>query len=113
LLAGEALGLPWVSVAVTPLALMSRDLPPPGTGLDPGAGRAGRLRDAALRRVATAGFRWMVDPRMNRLRATVGLGPASISGLDSLYSRHLVLAQGVSGLEYPRSDLPSHVHYVG
>jgi UDP:flavonoid glycosyltransferase YjiC (YdhE family) len=113
LLAGEVLGTPWVSVAVTPLALMSRDLPPPGTGLDPGAGRAGRLRDTALRRVATAGFRWMIDPRMNRLRATVGLGPASISGLDSLYSRHLVLAQGVSGLEYPRSDLPSHVHYVG
>src|SRR3954453_20507779 len=34
LLAAEVLGTPWVSVAVTPLALMSRDLPPPGTGLD-------------------------------------------------------------------------------
>jgi UDP:flavonoid glycosyltransferase YjiC (YdhE family) len=113
LLAGEALGLLWVSVAVTPLALMSRDQPPPGTGLDPGAGRAGRLRDAALRRVATVGYRWVIDPRMNRLRATVGLGPASIRGLDSLYSPHLVLAQGVPGLEYPRSDLPSHVHFVG
>jgi UDP:flavonoid glycosyltransferase YjiC (YdhE family) len=113
LLAGEVLGTPWVSVAVTPLALMSRDLPPPGTGLDPGAGRAGRLRDTALRRVATAGFRWMIDPRMNRLRATVGLGPASISGLDSLYSQQLVLAQGVPGLEYPRSDLPPQVHFVG
>jgi UDP:flavonoid glycosyltransferase YjiC (YdhE family) len=113
LLAGEVLGTPWVSVAVTPLALMSRDQPPPGTGLDPGTGRAGRLRDAALRRVATVGFRLMIDPRMNRLRATVGLGPASISGLDSLYSRYLVLAQGVPGLEYPRGDLPSHVHYVG
>jgi UDP:flavonoid glycosyltransferase YjiC (YdhE family) len=113
LLAGEVLGTPWVSVAVTPLALMSRDQPPPGTGLDPGTGRAGRLRDAALRRLATVGFRLMIDPRMNRLRATVGLGPASISGLDSLYSRYLVLAQGVPGLEYPRGDLPSHVHYVG
>jgi UDP:flavonoid glycosyltransferase YjiC (YdhE family) len=113
LLAGEALGLPWVSVAVTPLALMSRDQPPPGTGLHPGAGRAGRLRDAALRGLATLGYRWLIDPRMNRLRATVGLGPASISGLDSLYSPHLVLAQGVPGLEYPRSDLPAHVHYLG
>ncbi len=63
LLAGEALGLPWVSVAVTPLALMSRDQPPPGTGLDPGTGRAGRLRDAALRRLATVGYRWIIDPR--------------------------------------------------
>jgi UDP:flavonoid glycosyltransferase YjiC (YdhE family) len=113
LLAGEVLGTPWASVAVTPLALMSRDLPPPGSGLDPGAGRAGRLRDAALRRVAMVGFRWLIDPRTNRLRATVGLGPASIGGLDSLYSPHLVLAQGVPGLEYPRTDLPSHVHYVG
>jgi UDP:flavonoid glycosyltransferase YjiC (YdhE family) len=113
LLAGERLGMPWVSVAVTPLALMSEDLPPPGTGLQPAVGRAGRLRDAILRRIATVGFRRLIDPRMNRLRAAVGLGPASISGLDGLYSPYLVLAQGVPGLEYPRSDLPPHVHYVG
>ncbi len=112
-LAGEVLGTPWVSVAVTPLGLSSRDLPPPGTRLLPATGRLGRVRDAALRRVAAVTYRRMVDPALNRMRTAAGLGPARVGGLDSLYSPHLVLAQGVPGLEYPRDDLPSHVHFVG
>ena len=112
--AGQKLGIPWATVAVTPLSLGSKDLPPVGMPWTPATGPAGRLRDAVLRGVTSVVYRGMVDPKLNQLRATVGLGPVAPGRLfDGLYSPHLVLAQGVPGLEYPRTDLPAHVHFVG
>ncbi|MFB9903196.1 glycosyltransferase [Allokutzneria oryzae] len=113
-LAGEVLGMPWASVAVTPLSLTSRDLPPAGMPVLPATGPVGRARDAVLRGLAKAAYRRFADPMHNRMRSAMGLGPAPAgSGLDSLYSPHLVLAQGVPGLEYHRGDLPSHFRFVG
>lgn len=113
-LAGEVLGLPWASVAVTPLSVSSRHLPPPGTPFFPATGPLGRLRDAALRRVARVAYRRLVDPQIDRVRAAVGLGPGRAgAALDNFLSPHLVLAQGVPGLEYPRPDLSPQVRFVG
>lgn len=112
--AAQASGVPWATVAVTPLALTSRDLPPVGVPAPPGAGRLRRGRDAAVRGLARAGWRRFLDPMINDIRASVGLGPAEPGRMfDSLHSPHLVLAQGVPGLDYPRGDLPPHVHFVG
>jgi UDP:flavonoid glycosyltransferase YjiC (YdhE family) len=111
-LAGETLGLPWASVTVTPLPLESRDLPPPGFPAMPATGALGRTRDRVLRAMVHAMAGRIVDPMLNRMRASAGLAATS-GGMDSLLSPHLVLAQGVPGLEYPRSDLPSYVHFVG
>ncbi|MCP3803263.1 glycosyltransferase [Allokutzneria sp. A3M-2-11 16] len=113
-LAGELLGIPWATVAVTPLSYSSGDLPPPGMPLSPARGAAGRVRDAVLRPVARAAYRRLADPMINRMRAAVGLGPTLVGGgLEGFYSPHLVVAQGVPGLDYTRSDLPPHVHFVG
>lgn len=116
-LAGESLNRPWATVSTTLLGLASRSLPPPGfppgLRLRPATGPLGQLRDTVLRRLADATYRKMVNPHVDRIRATVDLPPTTISGLDSLLSPHLVLAQGVMGFDYPRSDLPAHVHYVG
>jgi UDP:flavonoid glycosyltransferase YjiC (YdhE family) len=112
--AGQALGIPWVTVAVTPLSMTSRHLPPLGVPWAPPTGPAGRARDAVLRGLFGVVYRRMLDPRLNALRATVGLGPVEPGGLfDSIYSTDLILAQGVPGIEYPRPDLPAHVHFVG
>ena len=113
-LAAEVLGVRWATVAVTPLSLTSRDLPPVGTPFRPATGALGRARDAVLRAVAGLAYRGLVDPMLNRMRAGVGLGRARPGQLmDSLYSPYLVVAQGVPGLEYPRADLPAHVHFAG
>lgn len=113
-IAGQKLGIPWATAAVTPLSLTSRDLPPVGAPWAPGAGPAGRLRDAVARRLFSTIYRRITDPKLNRLRASVGLGPLAPGRLfDGIYSTDLVLAQGVPGLEYPRTDLPAAVHYVG
>jgi UDP:flavonoid glycosyltransferase YjiC (YdhE family) len=101
-------------VAVSPLTLTSRELPPPNMPWRPATGPAGRLRDAALRGVVGLATRTMLDPQMNRLRAEFGLRPAPPGRLfDSTYSTDLVLAQGEPGLEFSRTDLPSSVRFVG
>jgi UDP:flavonoid glycosyltransferase YjiC (YdhE family) len=112
-LAAEKLRLPLATVAVIPLALTSRHLPPPGMRLRPVRTASGRARDAALRAVAGAGVRRLLDPIITDVRSQVGLDRAAVSGLDGLFSTQLVLAQGVPGFDYPRRDLPPHVHYVG
>ncbi|HEY7272189.1 MAG TPA: glycosyltransferase [Actinoplanes sp.] len=112
--AGEALGIPWVTVSVSPLTMTSRDLPPVFLPLAAAGGRWGRTRNAALRPIGGLVYRRMVDPMVNQLRSTAGLRPAPPGRLfDGLYSPHLVLAQGVPGLDYPRGDLPPYVYYVG
>jgi UDP:flavonoid glycosyltransferase YjiC (YdhE family) len=102
-------------VAVTPLSLLSNDTPPIGSPFRPASGPVSRGRDAALRSLMAVVQRRMIDPRLDQIRASAGLGPVAVRGrlFDSLYSPYLVLAQGVPGLEYPRGDLPAQVHYVG
>jgi UDP:flavonoid glycosyltransferase YjiC (YdhE family) len=112
-LAAEKLGVPSATVAVIPLLLASRNLPPQGMRLRPARTAGGRARDTALRAVAAAGIRRLLDPIINDVRRQVGLGPAPVSGFDGFFSSRLVLAQGVPGLDYPRRDLPASVHYVG
>jgi MGT family glycosyltransferase len=111
-IAGEALAVPWITVAVTPLNISSRDLPPLGP---PPASAVGRAGAAVMRGVASAASRLIIDPMLNKVRASAGLGPAPAGRvLDELYSPLLVIAQGAPGaLEYPRSDLPAHVRFVG
>nr|WP_246324859.1 glycosyltransferase [Petropleomorpha daqingensis] len=112
-LAGEASGTPWASVAVTPLALPSRDLPPFGLGLLPGRGPLGRARDAALRRITALVLGRKLDAVAAEVRASVDLPATRVPALEAFYSPYLVLTHGVPELEYPRSDLPPQVHFVG
>lgn len=113
-IAGQALDIPWATVTVTPLSLTSRYLPPLGVPWLPATTAPGRLRDAAFRGLTSAIYRLVSDPKLNRFRADVGLGPVAPGRLfDGIYSTHLIVAQGVPGLEYPRPDLPGHVHFVG
>ncbi|NHC13504.1 glycosyltransferase [Motilibacter deserti] len=111
-LVSERLGTPWATVSVVPLALPSRDLPPPGLPLAPGRGRLGRARDAALRgavRVASGRLR----RALRQTRAAAGLDPAAVRLDDQWFSPFLVMALGIPGLEPERTDLPAHVHFVG
>ena len=111
-LAAEMTGAPVASVALVPLSMPSRDLPPPGMALLPMAGRAGRVRDALLRRVTGAAL-GRLDRVLVEVRASLGLPPSSVGTLAAFYSSQLVIAHGVPELEYPRSDLAPQVHFVG
>jgi UDP:flavonoid glycosyltransferase YjiC (YdhE family) len=111
-LASELSGTPVASVAITPLVLPSRDLPPQGMALRPMRGPVGRTRDAVLRTV-TGALLARLDRVLGEVRGSLGLASSAVGALDAFYSSQLVIAHGVPELEYPRSDLPPQVHFVG
>ena len=111
-LASERTRTPWVTVSIVPLAIPSRDLPPPMFGLAPPTGALGRLRDRALRAVASAGARG-IQRAYAEERERAGLPPNGRSFDDAWYSPDLVCASGVAELEFARSDLATHVVFVG
>nr|WP_241429390.1 glycosyltransferase [Agrococcus sp. ARC_14] len=110
-LAAELLGLPWATVALVPLTMRSKDLPPPGLALQPGTGLVGRLRDRLLRAMLPLQAD-RTERAYRAVRAQVGLGPGRPFG-DAIYSPQLVIATGSALLEFPRSDLPEAVEFVG
>jgi UDP:flavonoid glycosyltransferase YjiC (YdhE family) len=112
-LVAERTGTPWATVAITPLGMPSRDLPPIGLALLPGRGPLGRARDAALRRGIQLGLGRRLDRVTVEVRRSLDLPPAPASMMAAFYSPQLVLASGVPELDYPRTDLPAQVHFVG
>ena len=110
-LTAELINRPWVSVSTVPLALPSDDLPPSGLALQPGSSIVGRLRDRALRAaMPTAGAR--IERAFQSLRGELDLGPG-LPFAEAIHSPQLTLATGSPSLEYPRSDLPETVRFVG
>src|ERR1700755_652202 len=56
-LAAELLGIPWIELNPHPLYLPSKGLPPVGSGLAPGTGVKGRLRDVVMRALTARSWR--------------------------------------------------------
>ncbi|MEE9243084.1 MAG: glycosyl transferase, partial [Mycobacterium sp.] len=56
-LAAELLGLPWIELNAHPLYRPSKGLPPVGSGLAPGAGMGGWLRDSVMRSLSARSWR--------------------------------------------------------
>lgn len=104
-LAAELAGVPWVELVPHLLHVPSAALPPPGTGLAPGRGVAGRSRDAALRR-----FHARALSAGDRQRAAVRAG-LGLPAADPGPARRMVAT--LPGLEYPRPDWPVGTAIVG
>lgn len=104
-MAAELLGVPWIELNPHPLYLPSKGLPPIGSGLVPGTGLRGRLRDATMRaltaRSVGAGLRQRAV-----VRAEIGL-PARDPGP----LRRLIAT--LPALEVPRPDWPAEAVVVG
>ncbi|HME48001.1 glycosyltransferase [Mycobacterium sp.] len=104
-LAAELLSLPWVELNPHPLYLPSKGLPPVGSGLAPGVGVRGRLRDALMRTLTARSLR---AGQRQRAEARVGIGlPAA--GVDPL--RRLIAT--LPALEVARPDWPPEAVVVG
>ena len=104
-LAAELLGVPWVELSPHPLYRPSAGLPPVGSGLAPGTGLRGRLRDTVLRAMSARSVRDGVRQR-TAARAEMGL-PARDPGP----LRRLIAT--LPALEVPRPDWPTEAVVVG
>jgi UDP:flavonoid glycosyltransferase YjiC (YdhE family) len=104
-LAADLMGLPWIELSPHPLYRPSKGLPPVGSGLAPGVGLRGRLRDAVMRALTARSWRTGLRQR-SAARVKIGL-PA----VDPGPLRRLIAT--LPALEVPRPDWPSEAIVVG
>jgi UDP:flavonoid glycosyltransferase YjiC (YdhE family) len=104
-MAAELIGVPWVELNPHPLYRPSKGLPPIGSGLAPGIGLRGRLRDLVMRALTERS--WQAGLRQ-RAEARVGIG---LSADDPGPARRLIAT--LPALEVPRPDWPAEAVIVG
>jgi MGT family glycosyltransferase len=109
----QKLGIRWAVYGMTVMTTASRDTAPFGLALAPSTTRLGRLRNRFLY--------WLVERVIFReahqyndqLRRDVGLPPLRRSIFDFAKDADLYLQSGAPSFEYPRTDLPANVHFIG
>lgn len=109
----QKFGIPWALYGMSVLTMSSRDTAPFGLAMRPNATPLGRLRNKALT--------WLVDRVIFReannysakLRRELGLPQLERSVFDFGKDADLYLQAGVPSFDYPRTDLPESVHYIG
>ncbi len=104
-MAAELLGIPWIELNPHPLYRPSKGLPPIGSGLAPGTGIRGRLRDATMRTLTARSLR-AGNRQREQARVEIGL-PA----IDPGPLRMLIAT--LPALEVPRPDWPAEAVLVG
>lgn len=104
-------GPPFAVYSVTCLGLKSRDTAPFGLGLMPSYSTLGRLRNRLLYLLASDVIFRNVSKALTQQRVTLGLPPSKFEG--PFPSPYLYLEPTVPSFEYPRTDMPPQVHFIG
>ena len=112
-LASELGGPPVATFGISVVGFPSRDLPPFGFGLPPYRGALSRLRGRVLDGLARSVVFRPMTREVNRIRTEVGLPRTAQSMFEYPLASSLYLQLSTPGFEYPRSDLPEIVRYVG
>jgi len=107
----EAGGPPNAVFSITVLGMESRDVAPFGFGLAPSATPLGRLRNRALHALFRDLICGPARAELRRQRASVGVAPEPFGMFAE--SPFLTIQPSVPALEYPRSDLPDTLHFIG
>ncbi|HEY0156214.1 MAG TPA: glycosyltransferase [Thermoanaerobaculia bacterium] len=107
------LGVAWAVYGITVIGMSSRDTAPFGLALPPSSTPFGRIRNRFLN--------WVVDRVIFReanryneqLRRELGLPPLGVGLFDFATKADLYLQASAPSFDYPRTDLPANVHYIG
>lgn len=107
-------GPPSVLISFVPLAIPSRDTAPYGLGLLPGTNWLSSIRNQILNFIAHRILLRDVTQHANNIRNHFGLPPLDKPFLRAMFEiPEMVISLTTQSFEYPRSDLPNNVHFVG
>lgn len=109
----ERLGTPWAVYGINPLSIPSRDTAPFGLSMMPASTPLGRMRNRALY--------WLVDnvifrnacERYQEIRRELGMRSAGRGIFGFTRRSDLYLQGSVPSFEYPRTDMPHQVRFIG
>lgn len=113
LLGDRAARPPVLTYTTTPLFLTSRDTAPGGTGILPGTGTFGRLRNRVLNVVAQRVLLRASHRAAETMLDALGLPSLPVFVLDSAVLADRLIVPTIPEFEYHRGDLPGHVRFVG
>jgi UDP:flavonoid glycosyltransferase YjiC (YdhE family) len=113
LLGDRAARPPVLAYTTTPLMISSRDTAPSGLGLPPSSSILGRLRNRALNALSQKVLLRQSHNTANYLLDHMNSRRLPMFLLDSGLLADRYIAPTVPEFDYPRSDLPAHVRYVG
>jgi MGT family glycosyltransferase len=104
---------PVLTYSTTPLFLTSRYTAPGGTGIAPGRGSLGRLRNQALNLLSQ---RMLLRPAHRSAEVVLdalGIPKLPVFVLDSAILADRMIVPTIPEFEYHRGDLPDNVRFVG
>ncbi len=104
---------PILAYSSTPLFLSSADTAPAGPGVPPMPGTVGRIRNRALTLLTRTVLLRPAHRAAVRMLTAMGVQPPPVFVLDSAVLADRVIVPTVPEFEYPRTDLPDHVRFVG
>src|SRR3954453_5770710 len=110
--AAKASGRPWAMSLPSLAPLPGKGIPPYGLGMAPARNALERARDRVLWKLLIRQYAKAMLPRLNALRAEAGL-PALRSPLEHVLSTDRLETPTGVPLEYPRTDVPPNVRFVG
>src|SRR6476620_8914769 len=113
LLGDRAARPPVLSYATTPLMITSRDTAPSGMGLPPSSTALGRVRNRALNVLSQKVLLRQSQNAANYLLDRLNSRELPVFILDSGLLADRYISPTVPEFDYPRSDLPTNVRYVG
>lgn len=113
LLGDRAARPPVMAYTTTPLMIGSRDTAPAGMGLPPSSTMLGRLRNRALNQLSQKVLLRESQNAANHLLNQMNSRPLPMFILDAGRLADRYISPTVPEFDYPRSDLPAHVRYVG
>ncbi len=108
----ETRGIPWAGLGISALVIPSIDTAPFGSALPPARDHRdhpkNRMLNWMIHRVLFGG----VTKSYRRARIAAGL-PAGTGTYFDILAPQLFLQPTIPAFEYPRSDLPPQVHFIG
>jgi len=103
----------WAVYGISVLTMSSRDTAPFGLALPPSTSPLGRLRNRVLNKVVDRVIFGEANKHNAKIRRRLNLPPLGKSIMDFARDADLYLQGSVAAFEYPRTDMPDNVRFIG